>query len=138
MVLSAEGGALAKMLPLFRFGLGGRFGSGRQWQSWIAIDDHVAAVIHVLEGAAAGPLNVTAPNPVTNREFAATLGRVLKRPAVIPVPRFGLALLFGRELVGTCSIEGSGCVRPRWKRTGLRSVSGPSTRRCGRSSAILT
>ena len=106
MVLSAEGGALAKMLPLFRFGLGGRFGSGRQWQSWIAIDDHVAAVIHVLEGAAAGPLNLTAPNPVTNREFAATLGRVLRRPAVIPVPRFGPALLFGRELVGTLLYRG--------------------------------
>ena len=106
LVLSADGGALAKMRPLFRLGLGGRFGSGRQWQSWIAIDDHVAAMIHLLEGAASGPVNLVAPIPVTNREFTATLGRVLGRPAVIPIPKFGPALVFGRELVDTLLFRG--------------------------------
>lgn len=106
IVLSSAGGALAKMLPLFKLGLGGRFGSGRQWQSWISIDDHVAAIIHLIEGTASGPVNLTAPNPVTNREFAATLGRVLKRPAVLPVPKFGPMALFGRELVDTLLYSG--------------------------------
>lgn len=106
IVLSSAGGALAKMLPLFKLGLGGRFGSGRQWQSWISIDDHVAAVVHLLEGTVAGPVNLTAPNPVTNREFAATLGRVLKRPAVLPVPKFGPMALYGKELVDTLLYAG--------------------------------
>ncbi len=106
IVLSSDGGALAKMLPLFKLGLGGRFGSGRQWQSWISIHDHVAAIIHLVEGTMAGPVNCTAPNPVTNREFTATLGRVLKRPAVLPVPKFGPAMLFGWELVDTLLYSG--------------------------------
>lgn len=106
IVLSSDGGALAKMLPLFKLGLGGRFGSGRQWQSWISIDDHVAAIMYLLEGTMSGPVNSTAPNPVTNREFAATLGRVLKRPAVVRVPKFGPAMLFGWELVDTLLYSG--------------------------------
>ena len=106
LVLSARGGALGKMLPLFRFGLGGRFGSGRQWQSWISIDDYIAATMHILEGPIAGPVNLTSPHPVTNAEFAKTLGRVLRRPAVIPVPKIGPMLLFGRELVDTLLYSG--------------------------------
>ena len=98
IVLTPDGGALKKMLPLFKLGLGGRFGSGRQWQSWIAIDDHVAAVAHLLESDVAGPVNVTAPNPVDNRTFTATLASVLRRPAVVPVPRVGPAVLLGGEL----------------------------------------
>ena len=98
MVLSGDGGALPRMLPLFKLGLGGRMGSGRQWWSWIAIHDHVSVLIHLLEGGLAGPVNSTAPEPVTNGEFTRTLARVLHRPAVLPVPAFGPKLVLGREL----------------------------------------
>jgi uncharacterized protein (TIGR01777 family) len=98
IVLSAEGGALAKMLPLFRFGLGGPFGAGREWWSWISLPDEVAAIRHVLDHDIAGPVNLTAPSPVTNRELAKTLGHVMHRPAVVPVPSFGPKLLLGSEL----------------------------------------
>lgn len=97
VVLTAEGGALAKMLPLFRIGLGGRLGSGRQWMSWIAMDDAVGAILHALrEERCAGAINVVAPGPVTNADFAATLGRVLHRPAILPAPAWALRLAFGR------------------------------------------
>jgi len=99
IVLSAHGGALKKQLPLFKLGLGGRFGNGHQWQSWISIDDEVAAIAHVLTSEISGPVNLTAPNPVTNAEFAATLGKVLHRPTVLPTPMFGPKLLLGAELV---------------------------------------
>lgn len=99
IVLTPAGGALARLLPLFKLGLGGRFGSGRQWWSWIAIDDHVAAITHLLASEVAGPVNLTSPNPVTNREFTRTLASVLRRPAVVPVPRIGPAVLLGSELV---------------------------------------
>lgn len=96
-VLSPDGGALTKLLPLFKLGLGGRFGSGRQWFSWISISDHVAAMIHLLTSEMRGAANLTAPNPVTNADFTKTLGAVLRRPTLVPVPRFGPALLVGRE-----------------------------------------
>lgn len=105
-VLAAEGGALARMLPLFKLGLGGRFGSGRQWQSWISIDDHVAAIVHLLEGDASGPVNSVAPNPVTNRELTATLGDVLNRPTLLPIPKFAPSLVFGGELVDALLYSG--------------------------------
>ena len=98
IVLTPKGGALAKLLPIFRFGVGGRFGSGSQWQSWISIDDEVAAILHLLTTPLSGPVNLTAPNPVRNRELATTLGHVLNRPAMLPVPKFGPALLVGSEL----------------------------------------
>ncbi len=86
IVLSPEGGALKKQLPLFKLGLGGRFGNGRQWQSWISITDEVAAITHLLTSDLEGPVNLTAPNPVTNAEFTSTLAKVLKRPALLPIP----------------------------------------------------
>jgi uncharacterized protein (TIGR01777 family) len=96
MVLANEGGALRKLLPLFRIGLGGPIGSGRQWMSWIALDDHVRAIEFILHsGTLAGAVNLVAPNPVTNAEFASVLGRVLARPAFFRVPRFALKLLYG-------------------------------------------
>ncbi len=98
VVLSPTGGALKKQLPLFRFGLGGRFGSGRQWQSWISLDDEVAAIEHLLTADIDGPVDLTAPAPVTNREFTATLARVLHRPAILPIPAFGPKLLLGADL----------------------------------------
>jgi uncharacterized protein len=97
IVLSPEGGALAKLLPLFRLGAGGRMGSGRQWWSWITIDDEIAAIRHLLEHDVAGPVNLTAPEPVTNQELTKALGRVLHRPTFLPVPRFGPKLLIGGE-----------------------------------------
>ena len=98
IVLSPDGGALAKQLPLFRFGLGGRLGSGRQWLPWIAIDDEVSAVVHLLTADVEGPVNLCSPEPVTNATFTEVLGRVLGRPTVVPVPRFGPRLLLGRQL----------------------------------------
>ena len=99
VVLSAAGGALAKMLTPFRLGLGGRLGSGRQWMSWISIDDEAGAVVHLLgDDAPAGAVNLTAPNPVTNGDFTAALGRALRRPAVIPVPKLALKAGLGGEM----------------------------------------
>jgi uncharacterized protein (TIGR01777 family) len=106
MVLSARGGALAKMLPLYRLGLGGRMGSGKQWVSWISIDDEVGAIEHLLDSDARGPINLAAPSPVTNADFARTLGRVVKRPAILPLPSFAPKLLLGSELVETLLVEG--------------------------------
>ncbi|RMH77154.1 MAG: TIGR01777 family protein [Actinomyces sp.] len=98
IVLSGRGGALARMLPLFRLGLGGRLGSGRQWWSWISLTDEVAALRWLVDHDVAGPVNLTAPRPVTNAEFTRTLARVLRRPALVPAPRFALGLVLGREL----------------------------------------
>lgn len=98
IVLSPDGGALAKLLPLFRFGLGGRLGSGRQWWSWISLADEVDALRWLIEGDVAGPVNLAAPNPVTNAELTRTLGAVMHRPTLLPVPSFGPKLLLGSEL----------------------------------------
>jgi uncharacterized protein (TIGR01777 family) len=96
LVLSPNGGALKQMLLPFRLGLGGRIGSGRQWWSWIHIADLVSAVHHILQsGSISGPVNMTAPNPVTNAEFTRTLAGILKRPAVLRVPAFAARLAFG-------------------------------------------
>jgi uncharacterized protein (TIGR01777 family) len=106
IVLAKEGGALAKMLPLFKLGLGGRFGSGRQWMSWISIEDEASAIVHLLTSDVAGPVNLTAPEPVTNAQLADTLGDVLRRPTVVPVPSFGPKLLLGGERAGALLLEG--------------------------------
>jgi uncharacterized protein (TIGR01777 family) len=111
IVLAGHGGALAKLLPLFRLGLGGRFGSGRQWMSWIALEDEVGAIVHLLQRELAGPVNLTAPEPVRNAELASTLGRVLHRPAVLPVPGFGPKLVLGAERAEALLLEGQR-VRP--------------------------
>ncbi|MFM9225144.1 MAG: TIGR01777 family oxidoreductase [Actinomycetota bacterium] len=106
IVLSPAGGALKKQLPLFRLGLGGKFGNGRQWQSWISIDDEVAAIIHLLGSNARGAVNLTAPEPVTNAEFTKVLAGVLSRPAVIPIPSFGPKALLGGELADALLFTG--------------------------------
>ena len=106
IVLSARGGALKKQLPLFKFGLGGKMGSGDQWQSWISIDDEVAAIAHLLTATTVGPVNLTAPNPVTNREFTKALGEVLHRPTFVPIPKFGPKLLLGGELADNLLYSG--------------------------------
>jgi uncharacterized protein len=95
-VVLGKGGALAKMLPPFRFGVGGRIGSGRQWMSWIHIDDAAKLILFAIEyPAVGGPVNATAPNPATNTEFTRELASTLRRPAIFPVPEFALKLLFG-------------------------------------------
>jgi len=100
LVLALEGGALGRMLPIFRVGGGGRLGSGRQWMPWIHIDDVVAGLVHTMDCTDCdGAYNLTAPEPVDNREFTRALGQVLRRPAVVPVPGFALRLAFG-ELAG--------------------------------------
>ncbi|MEO7836576.1 MAG: TIGR01777 family oxidoreductase [Acidimicrobiales bacterium] len=101
IVLSPHGGALAKQLPLFRFGLGGKLGNGDQYLSWVAIDDEVGAIVHALgSNALRGPVNATSPAPVTAADLARVLGAVLRRPAVLPVPRAALAAVLGGELAG--------------------------------------
>jgi hypothetical protein len=96
VVLSPSGGALAKMLPFFRLGLGGPVAGGRQYVPWIHLDDVVGSLLYCLDHEAAqGPVNVTAPNPVTNAELSHALGHALKRPAVLPVPGMAVRLLYG-------------------------------------------
>ncbi len=133
LVLTRDGGALPKLLPLFRLGLGGRFGSGAQWWSWITLDDEIRAIEWLLGNDVRGPVNLTAPNPVTNREFTRILGAVLSRPAYVPVPRFGPRLLLGSEFadallftsarVRPAALESSGFSFSHSDlETGLRSV----------------
>ncbi len=96
IILDSKGGALAKMLPPFRMGVGGKIGTGRQWMSWIALDDVVGAIKRALTNETlSGPVNFVAPNPVTNREFTKTLGKVLSRPTLFSIPAFGARLAFG-------------------------------------------
>jgi uncharacterized protein (TIGR01777 family) len=96
IVLDARGGALAQMLTPFRMGIGGRFGDGRQWMSWIALEDVIAGLkFLLLDATTQGPVNFVAPNPVTNADFTRTLGRVLSRPTFFPIPAFGARLAFG-------------------------------------------
>lgn len=110
VVLSPSGGALQKMLPPFRLGVGGNIGSGRQWMSWIHVQDLVGAVHHILKtDLMQGPVNMVAPKPVTNAEFTKTLGSVLSRPTVLPVPALVAKLAFGQMaeevLLGSQRVE---------------------------------
>jgi len=114
IVLSVAGGALGRLLAPFgpgwirpvRWGLGGPVGGGGQWWSWISLHDEVRAILHVLDTEVAGPVNMVAPNPVTNRDFTRALGRVLRRPTFLPVPGFALRLLLGSELADALVLEG--------------------------------
>jgi hypothetical protein len=108
VVLGAEGGALAKMKMPFLLGLGGRIGDGSQYMSWITLADVVSALTFALERAdLEGPVNLVAPTPVTNAEFTSTLGRVLKRPTLIPVPKFALRLGVGAEMANEMLLGGA-------------------------------
>jgi uncharacterized protein (TIGR01777 family) len=120
IVLSTRGGALAKMLPPFRLGAGGPLGTGRQWMSWIHLDDLVAMIAWaVANGDVRGAYNATAPAPVTNAEFARALGRALHRPAIVPAPAFALRALLG-ELAGPLLLTGQRVVPERAMREGFR------------------
>ena len=106
IVLSPKGGALKKLLPLFKLGVGGKFGNGKQWQSWISIDDEIGAIEYLLTANVSGAVNLTAPNPVTNAEFTKVLASVLKRPAIVPVPPFAPKILLGGELADALLFTG--------------------------------
>ena len=111
VILSKRGGALATMLTPFKLGLGGRIGDGRQYMSWIAIDDVIGAILHSLGTEnLAGPVNTVAPNPVTNAEFTKTLGKVISRPTLFPMPAFAAKLVFGE--MGEELLLGGQRVRP--------------------------
>lgn len=111
VVLSPRGGALGKMLTPFKLGLGGNIGNGRQWMSWIDVEDWVGAVHHILNtDLVQGPVNLVAPNPVTNAEFTKTLASVLSRPAIFPMPAFAVKLAFGE--MGETVLLGSQRVEP--------------------------
>ena len=95
LVLDPTGGALGKMLPIFRFGLGGKLSNGKQWWSWITLHDQIRAIAFLLENKVSGPVNLTSPNPVTNSEFTAGLARAMHRPALVPVPALALKIVLG-------------------------------------------
>jgi uncharacterized protein (TIGR01777 family) len=119
IVLGREGGVLSRLLLPFRLGLGGRIASGRQYMSWISIDDEVRAILHALtHDQVAGPVNLTGPAPVTNDEFTKTLGRVVHRPTLIPTPLFPLRARYGSELVQHLLVEGQRVLPKRLEATG--------------------
>ena len=122
IVLSPQGGALKKLLAVFKLGIGGRFGTGKQWQSWISLEDEIGAIEFLLHADVSGPVNLTAPAPVTNAEFTAVLARVLKRPAFLPIPSFGPKALLGSELADALLFTGQRVVPDVLTNTGYSFV----------------
>jgi hypothetical protein len=120
VVLAPKGGALSRMLPLFRAGFGGVLGNGKQYVSWVTLDDLPGIVLHILaNGDLRGPVNAVAPRPVTNREFTEALGRVLSRPTLFPVPAFALRLAVG-EMADALLLASARAVPRRLEETGYR------------------
>jgi uncharacterized protein (TIGR01777 family) len=113
IVLSPTGGALGRMMAPFgprwlspyRWGLGGWLGNGKQWWSWISLEDQIRAIIHLLDSDLSGPVNLAAPDPVRNKEFVKAVGRALRRPVALPIPRFVLDVVLGRELAAATLFE---------------------------------
>jgi uncharacterized protein (TIGR01777 family) len=121
VVVSPSGGALAPMMIPIRLGLGGKLGPGSQYWSWIALDDHVAAVQHILgtEGLS-GPVNLASPEPVRNADFVATIGRVLRRPAVLPVPAFALKIALGPQMANQMALYSQRVVPRKLEESGFK------------------
>jgi uncharacterized protein len=120
IILDKEGGALKKMLPPFRMGIGGRIGSGKQWMSWIAFDDVIAALKFALaNNSLAGPVNYVAPNPVRNADFTKALGNALSRPTIFPIPAFGVRLAFG-EMADALLLSSQRVQPPRLTNSGYQ------------------
>jgi uncharacterized protein (TIGR01777 family) len=119
LVLTARGGALAKMMGPFRAGVGGRLGSGRQFMPWIHLTDWVRLVLWSIEGTHDGPYNAVSPNPVTNAEFTRALGAAMGRPAILPAPAFALKLAFG-EMADALLLSGQRAVPDRAVSEGFR------------------
>ncbi len=123
VVLSPSGGALGRQLPLFRLGLGGRLGDGSQWLSWISLADEVGAILHAIdEPALSGPVDATAPNPVTNGTFTSALAAAVHRPALLAVPRAALRLALGPELADEALLASQRVLPGRLATTGYRFV----------------
>lgn len=121
IVQSANGGALARQLPIFRAGLGGRLGSGEQFVSWVSLEDEVGAIIHALDDQEVqGPLNATSPHPVTNADFTRCLAGVLGRPAVLPVPAAALSLVLGRQMATGMLLASQRVLPARLESSGYR------------------
>jgi hypothetical protein len=119
IVLAGAGGVLPRMATPFKLGLGGRIGSGKQYMSWIGIEDEVGAILHAIATPQlSGPVNATAPTPVTNAEFTAALGHVVNRPTLLPTPVLGLKLIYGSELVEHLLLAGQRVVPDRLTETG--------------------
>jgi uncharacterized protein (TIGR01777 family) len=110
-IVLGKQGALSKLLPPFKLGLGGPIATGRQWMPWVHIDDMVEIIIYAMQNDITGPINCTAPQPVTNKEFSKTLGKVLRRPAVAPMPAVAVKLLFG-QMGDELMVQGQ-CVIPQ-------------------------
>ncbi|HXG86379.1 MAG TPA: TIGR01777 family oxidoreductase [Pyrinomonadaceae bacterium] len=120
VVLAKDGGALEKMLTPFKFGVGGTVGSGKQWMSWIALDDIVSIIDFFLDNEnLRGAFNLTAPNPVTNEEFTKALGHALNRPTILPIPEFAIKLMFG-EMGETLLLQGARAVPKRLEEAGYK------------------
>ncbi len=128
IVLSARGGAIGRLLAPFgprwispyRWGLGGVVGKGDQWWSWISLQDQVRVIRHVIDSSLSGPVNAVSPVAITHREFIKTLGRVLRRPTVMPIPRFVLSIILGGELARALVLEGQRVVPARLMADGFR------------------
>jgi uncharacterized protein (TIGR01777 family) len=117
-IVLGQQGALSKLLPAFRLGLGGAIASGEQWMSWVHIEDMVDIIIYAMQNDITGPINCTAPQPVTNREFAKTLGKVLKRPAIAPMPAAIIKLLFG-QMGDELMIQGQSVIPQKLQQQGF-------------------
>jgi uncharacterized protein (TIGR01777 family) len=121
IVQSRRGGALAKQLPLFRLGLGGRLGNGRQWLSWISLPDEVGAIMHALaDPGLSGAVNATSPEPVTNADYTRTLARVMGRPAILAVPAQALSLALGQEMAAEMALVSQRVLPRRLEAAGYR------------------
>ena len=118
-IVLGEQGALSKLLPPFKLGLGGPIASGQQWMPWVHIEDMVEIIIYAMQNDITGPINCTAPQPVTNREFAKTLGKVLKRPAVVPMPAAIVKLLFG-QMGDELMIQGQSVIPQKLQQKGFK------------------
>ena len=118
-IVLGEQGALSKLLPAFRLGLGGPIATGKQWMPWIHIEDMVEIIIYAIQNDIDGPINCTAPQPVTNREFAKTLGKVLKRPAVVPMPAPMVKLLFG-QMGDELMVQGQSVIPQKLQQKGFQ------------------
>jgi uncharacterized protein (TIGR01777 family) len=118
-IVLGEQGALSKLLPAFKLGLGGPIASGQQWMPWVHIEDMVEIIIYAMQNDITGPINCTAPQPVTNREFAKTLGKVLKRPAIAPMPAAIVKLLFG-QMGDELMIQGQSVIPQKLQQQGFQ------------------
>jgi len=118
-IVLGEQGALSKLLPAFKLGLGGRIASGQQWMPWVHIDDMVEIIVYAIQNDISGPINCTAPQPVTSREFAKTLGKVLKRPSIAPMPAVFIKLLFG-QMGDELMIQGQSVIPQKLQQKGFK------------------